>query len=110
MRAASRGNALPGVAGGGAGGVASRSALSAGSARLTTWFDPLASTPMSVLEIKQSLSRLSAREQKEVSLYLLRLRRESPAWRKVTARRIREMQAGKGTPIEELEKCYAGGK
>ncbi len=65
---------------------------------------------MSVLEIKQSLSRMSAREQKEIALYLLRLRRESPAWKRATARRIREMQAGKATSIEELEKRYEGGK
>ena len=77
---------------------------------LTVLPNPLASPPMSVLEIKQSLSRMSAREQKEVSLYLLRLRRESSAWKKTTARRIREMKAGGGTSIEELEKRYAGGK
>lgn len=65
---------------------------------------------MSVLEIKQSLSRLSAREQRDIGLYLLRLRRSTPAWKKATARRIREMQAGKATSIDELEKRYQSGK
>lgn len=58
---------------------------------------------MSVLELKQRISRLSLRERKEIQLYLLRLKRTTPAWRKATAKRIREMQAGKFTTLEELE-------
>jgi thiamine monophosphate synthase len=58
---------------------------------------------MSVLEIKQQISRLSARDRNEVQAYLLRVKRATPEWRKATAKKIRELQAGKGVPIEELE-------
>jgi transcription elongation GreA/GreB family factor len=65
---------------------------------------------VSVLEIKQSLSRLSARERKEVLIYLQQLRRATPAWRKATAKRIRDAQAGKVTTIDELEARFRRGK
>lgn len=58
---------------------------------------------MSLLELKQKVSRLSPRDRQELQLYLLRLKRETPAWRRATAKRIREMQAGKFTTLEELE-------
>ncbi len=46
---------------------------------------------------------MSQRERREIQLYLLRLKRETPAWKRATARKIREMQAGKFVPIEQLE-------
>lgn len=58
---------------------------------------------MSVLELKQQISKLSARERQEIQLYLLRLKRETPAWKKATARKVRDIQAGRGTSIEALE-------
>ncbi len=58
---------------------------------------------MSILQVKQTLSRMSQRERREIQLYLLRLKRETPAWKRATARKIREMQAGKFVPIEQLE-------
>ena len=64
---------------------------------------------MSVLQLKQGISRLSVRERQEIQLYLLRLKRSTPAWRKATATRIKDMQAGTFTPIEELETHYARG-
>ena len=57
---------------------------------------------MSILELKQGISRLSLRERREIQLYLLRLKRETPAWKRATAKKIREMQAGKFTTVEEL--------
>jgi hypothetical protein len=57
---------------------------------------------MSILELKQGISRLSLRERREIQLYLLRLKRETPAWKRTTAKKIREMQAGKFTTVEEL--------
>jgi hypothetical protein len=57
---------------------------------------------MSILELKQGISRLSQRERKELQLYLLRLKRETPAWKRTTAKKIRDMQAGKSTTLEEL--------
>ena len=59
--------------------------------------------PMSILELKQRVSRLSQRERQELQLYLLRLKRETPAWKRATAKKIREMQAGKFTTLEELK-------
>jgi len=58
---------------------------------------------MSILEVKQSISRMSQRERQEIQLYLLRLKRDTPTWKRATAKKIREMQAGKFTTIEELE-------
>jgi len=58
---------------------------------------------MSVLELQQKISRLSPRERKEIQIYLLRLKRDTPAWKRATAQRIRDMQAGKQVSIEELE-------
>jgi hypothetical protein len=64
---------------------------------------------MSVLEIKQGLSRLSARERREIQIYLHQLRRRTSAWKKTTAKQIDEVRAGKFTTIEELEKRYRRG-
>ncbi len=58
---------------------------------------------MSILQVKQSLSRMSQRERQEIQLYLLRLKRETPAWKRATAKKIREMKAGRVTTIEQLE-------
>ena len=58
---------------------------------------------MSILQVKQTLSRMSQRERQEIQLYLLRLKRETPAWKRATAKKIREMKAGKVTTIEQLE-------
>ena len=58
---------------------------------------------MSILQVKQTLSRMSQRERQEIQLYLLRLKRETPAWKRATAKKIREMQAGRFTTIEQLE-------
>ncbi len=58
---------------------------------------------MSILQVKQTLSRMSQRERQEIQLYLLRLRRDTPAWKRATAKKIREMQAGRFTTIEQLE-------
>lgn len=58
---------------------------------------------MSILQVKQTLSRMSRRERQEIQLYLLRLKRGTPGWKRATAKKIREMQAGKFTTIEQLE-------
>jgi response regulator RpfG family c-di-GMP phosphodiesterase len=58
---------------------------------------------MSVLELKQKISRLSPRQRREIQIYLLSLKRDTPAWKRATAKRIRDMQAGKQVSIEELE-------
>jgi len=58
---------------------------------------------MSILELKQRVSRLSQRERRELQLYLLTLKRETPAWKRATAKRVRDMQKGKFTSLEELK-------
>ena len=58
---------------------------------------------MSVLEVKQAISKMSKQERREVQLYLIKLRHNTPAWKRATAKRIRDMQAGKFTTIEQLE-------
>jgi len=58
---------------------------------------------MSLLEVKQAVSRMNKRERRELSLYLLRLRQKTPEWKRSTAKRIKSMQAGRGVTLEELE-------
>lgn len=58
---------------------------------------------MSILELKQAASRLSKRDREELHAYLIRLRHNTPEWRRATAKRVRAMQAGKRVSAEELE-------
>jgi hypothetical protein len=58
------------------------------------------------LELKQRLSRLSDKDRRAMRAYLLRLKHESPAGRKQTSRIMRDMDAGKKTPLRELEKRF----
>ena len=64
---------------------------------------------MSILELKQAASQLSKREREELHAYLIRLRHNTPAWKRTTAKRIRTMQTGKRVSIEELESRIARG-
>lgn len=64
---------------------------------------------MSILELKQAASRLSKREREELHAYLIRLRHNTPEWKRATAARIRRMQAGKRVSAEELEARIARG-
>lgn len=58
---------------------------------------------MSLLELKQEISRLSLRERRELNAYMIRLRHERPEWRRMISKRMREMDAGKKVSLEELE-------
>jgi hypothetical protein len=58
---------------------------------------------MSTLQVKQTLSRMTQRERSEIQLYLLRLKRDTPAWRRSTAKTIRAMQAGRHTTLDQLK-------
>jgi hypothetical protein len=64
---------------------------------------------MSLLELKQEVCRLGKRERQELFAYLLRLKHETPEWRRATASRIRAMKAGKRVTVEELETKLAHG-
>ncbi len=55
-----------------------------------------------LLTIKQQLTKLSERERREVSAFLIRLGQESPEWKKETARRLKEMDAGRKTSVAEI--------
>jgi len=61
---------------------------------------------MSLLELKQQISRLSQRDRKELQTYLVRLKHETQASKRSTARRVREMKAGHLTTVDELEARY----
>ena len=58
---------------------------------------------MSVLEIKQELSRMSKRDRQELQAYLVRLKHETPEWKKATARRVAEMKKGRVVTAAELQ-------
>lgn len=62
---------------------------------------------MSILQVKQALSRMTPRERKEIQLYLLRLKRHTPAWKRSTAKTIREMKGGRYTTLEQLQRRFA---
>jgi hypothetical protein len=58
---------------------------------------------MSILALKQEITRLSKRGRQEIFAYLVRLKHETPEWKRVTARRLREMKRGRAVSSEELE-------
>jgi hypothetical protein len=58
---------------------------------------------MSLLELKQAVSRLSKRERQELKAFLIRLSHSTHEWKRATARRVRAMKAGKRVSAKELE-------
>jgi hypothetical protein len=64
---------------------------------------------VSVIEIKQTLSCLSARERRDIQIYLHQLKRTTPAWKKATAKKIDDVKAGKFTTLAELEARHRRG-
>ena len=58
---------------------------------------------MSILALKQEITRLSKRGRQEIFAYLVRLKHDTPEWKRATARRLREMRKGKGVSSDELE-------
>lgn len=64
---------------------------------------------MSVIEIKQTLSRLSARERRDIQIYLHQLKRTTPAWKKSTSKKIDDVKAGNFTTLTELEARHRRG-
>ena len=65
---------------------------------------------MTLQEIKQAMEGLGHRDLRELQAHLIRLRHNTPEWKRATARKIRAVQAGKGIPIEELEARFARGQ
>jgi hypothetical protein len=64
---------------------------------------------MSILELKQAVSRLSKRERAELQAYLIRLRHNTPEWKREAAKRVRAVKAGKFVTAAELEARIARG-
>jgi len=62
---------------------------------------------MTLLQLKQEISRLSLRERRELHAYMIRLRHERPEWKKTISKRMREMDSGKKVSLEELERRIA---
>jgi hypothetical protein len=62
---------------------------------------------MTLLQLKQEISRLSLRERRELNAYMIRLRHERPEWKKIISKRMRDMDGGKKVSLEELERRLA---
>ena len=57
---------------------------------------------MSVLELKQEVSRMNKRGRQELFAYLIRLKHETPEWKKTAAKRVAEMKKGRVVTAAEL--------
>jgi hypothetical protein len=62
---------------------------------------------MTLLQLKQEISRLSLRERRELNAYMIRLRHERPEWRKLVSMRMRDMDAGRKVSLTDLERRVA---
>jgi len=62
-----------------------------------------------MLELKQQVSRLSARERRELNAYLIRLRHERPEWRRMISKRMRDMDQGKKVSVAQLRQQLGHG-
>ena len=57
-----------------------------------------------LLSIKQTLTKLTEEERREVSVFKQRLGQESEDWKAETSRRLDEMAAGEKTNVADLRK------
>ncbi|MDB6115809.1 MAG: hypothetical protein JWQ62_2754 [Lacunisphaera sp.] len=64
---------------------------------------------MTMLELKQQVSRLTSGERRELNAYLIRLRHERPEWRRMISKRMREMDQGKKVSVAQLRQQLARG-
>jgi hypothetical protein len=71
---------------------------------LTLWVSVRKLPPMTMLELKQQVSRLTTRERRELNAYLIRLRHESPQWRRTAGKRLQAMDAGRKVTASELDR------
>ena len=61
-------------------------------------------TATAFLELKQRATKLSEKERKSLSAYLIRLGQERAEWKQETARRLNAMAAGKKVSVAKLRK------
>lgn len=66
-------------------------------------------TAIAMLDLKQRLASLGETERRELSAYLIRLGQETPTWKKETARRLRDMAAGKKISTAQLRRQLGHG-
>ena len=59
-------------------------------------------TDSAELELKQKLARLSEKDRRAMSAYLLRLKHQSKSGRRTTSRLMKEMDSGKKTRLSQL--------
>ena len=71
--------------------------------------DFLFMTATAFLDLKQRASKLSEPERRQFSAFLIRLGQERPAWKKETAGRLAEMEAGRKVSVAELRKQLGPG-
>jgi len=62
---------------------------------------------MTLLQLKQEISRLTLRERRDLNAYMIRLRHERPEWKKMVSRRMRDMDGGKKLSLTDLERRIA---
>jgi len=62
-----------------------------------------------LLSLKQSLTKLSEDERRDVSAFLIRLGQDSDSWRQETARRLNAMDSGDKTSVDELRQQLGHG-
>ena len=62
---------------------------------------------MSIAEVKASITKMNVRQRREIELHLQSLRAATPAWKKVTSRRVHEAKAGKSFTAAQVEVLIA---
>jgi len=66
-------------------------------------------TATAMLDLKQKVARLTKRERRELNAFMIRLRHETPEWRRLVSRRMREADAGKKVSLSEFKRGLARG-
>jgi len=66
-------------------------------------------TATSFLELKQSLTKVTEAERRELSAFLIRRGQQRPAWKKDTARRLAAMANGDQVSVATLRKRLGHG-
>lgn len=64
---------------------------------------------MTMLELKQQVSRLSERERRELNAHLIRLPHEKPEWRRMMAKHMQAMDQGKKLTAAQLQQRLVRG-
>jgi len=59
-------------------------------------------TATAFLELKQRAAKLSEKERRQLSAYLIRLGQERPIWKRETSRRLDDMAKGNKVSVVEL--------